>query len=209
EIRSQDRLLAGTSGADPATDWTTRGGIGPGSATPPPAPQHRRAPARLGLRMRRQAAPDAGIAAGAGEATVVARLVNLDPGLFAFTIAGATRWRNIAAGLGVPAVHVSSVETGQDDALEITTAAGKPGAWLGGPSTTLLVRAPARGGTALVTAYLGHDPAAPPLALTIRRLDTASEPPVRTVSLAARTASASAPEIPLDIVLAIRGRGGV
>ena len=51
--------------------------------------------------------------------------------------------------------------------------------WLGGPSTTLLVRAPARGGTALVTAYLGHDPAATTLALTIRRLDTASEPPAR------------------------------
>src|SRR5437868_7159592 len=159
--------------------------------------------------MRRQAAPDAGIAAGAGEANVVARLVNLDPGLFAFTIAGVTRWRDIAAGLGVPAVHVSSVEAGQDDALEIQTSGVKPGAKLGGPLTTLLVRAPARGGTALVTAYLGHDPAAAPLALTIQRLDTASEPPVRSVSFAARTESGPAPEIGLEMVLHIRGRGDV
>ena len=159
--------------------------------------------------MRAQAAPDAGVPASAGEANVVARLVNLDPGLFAFSIAGSAPWQGIAAGLGVPAVHLASVHAAEDAALEITTATGGPGMWLGGPSTTLLVRAPARGGTALVTAYLGHDPAAPPLALTIRRLDTASEPPVRTVSLAARTASASAPEIPLEIVLHIRGRGDV
>jgi len=157
--------------------------------------------------MRAQAAPDAGVPASAGEANVVARLVNLDPGLFAFSIAGSAPWQGIAAGLGVPAVHLASVHAAEDAALEITTATGGPGMWLGGPSTTLLVRAPARGGTALVTAYLGH--AAATLALTIRRLDTASEPPARTVSFAARTESASAPEIPLEIVLHIRGRGDV
>ena len=159
--------------------------------------------------MRAQAAPDAGVPASAGEANVVARLVNLDPGLFAFSIAGSAPWQGIAAGLGVPAVHLASVHAAEDAALEITTATGGPGMWLGGPSTTLLVRAPARGGTALVTAYLGHDPAATALALTIRRLDTASEPPARTVSFAARTESAPAPEIPLEIVLHIRGRGDV
>ena len=159
--------------------------------------------------MRAQAASDAGVPASAGEANVVARLVNLDPGLFAFSIAGSAPWQGIAAGLGVPAVHLASVHAAEDAALEITTATGGPGMWLGGPSTTLLVRAPARGGTALVTAYLGHDPAAPPLALTIRRVDAATEPPARTVSFAARTESASAPEIPLEIVLHIRGRGDV
>ena len=159
--------------------------------------------------MRGQAAPDAAVAAGAGEANVVARLVHLDPGLFAFRIAGIAPWQTIAAGLGVPAVHVSSLHAAEDAALEITSAAGEPSMWLGGPSTTLLVRAPARGGTALVTAYLGRDPAAPPLALTIRRVDAESEPPARTVSFAARTESASAPEIPLEIVLHIRGRGDV
>jgi hypothetical protein len=159
--------------------------------------------------MRGQAAPDAGSPASAGEANVVARLVNLDPGLFAFSIAGATRWPGIAPGLGVPAVHLASVHAAEDAALEITTVTGRPGMWLGGPSPTLLVRAPARGGTALVTAYLGHDPVAPPLAMTIRRVDAATEPPVRTVSFAARPESASAHEIPLEIVLHIRGRGDV
>ena len=156
-----------------------------------------------------QAAPDAGVAASAGEANVVARLVHLDAGLFAFTIAGAARWRGIAAGLGVPAVHVASVHAAEDAALEITTATGQPGMWLGGPSTTLLVRASARGGSALVTAYLGRDPAILPLTLTIRRVDAATEPPVRTVSFAPRTEDAPRPEIGLEIVLHIRGRGDV
>ena len=48
--------------------------------------------------MRAQAAPDAGVPASAGEANVVARLVNLDPGLFAFSIAGSAPWQGIAAG---------------------------------------------------------------------------------------------------------------
>jgi hypothetical protein len=163
--------------------------------------------------MRGRAAPDADVAASAGEANVVARLVHLDPGLFAFSIAGAARWRAIAAGLGVPAVHVASVHAVEDAALEITTATGQPGMWLGGPSTTLLVRAPARGGSALVTAYLGRDPATLPLTLTIQRVDAATEPRVRTVSfapsLAPQTEGAPRPEIGLEIVLHIRGRGDV
>src|SRR5206468_10837950 len=81
--------------------------------------------------------------------------------------------------------------------------------WLGGPSTTLLVRAPARGGSALVTAYLGRDPATLPLTLTIRRGDAATEPPVRTASFALRTEGAPRPEIGLELVLDIRGRGDV
>jgi len=154
-----------------------------------------------------EAAAEAGPALPAPD--VVARLVALDPGLFAFSIAGATRWPGIAPGLGVPAVHVSSLHGGDDGSLEITDAAGAPGAWLGGPSPTLLVRAPARGGAALVTAYLGHDPATPLLTLTIRRLDAATEPPPRTVSFAVPAESTAAPEIGLEIVLHIRGRGDV
>src|SRR2546423_6277006 len=52
--------------------------------------------------MRAQAAPDAGVPASAGEANVVARLVNLDPGLFAFSIAGSAPWQEIAAGVRRP-----------------------------------------------------------------------------------------------------------
>ena len=139
----------------------------------------------------------------------VARLVDLDPGLFAFSIAGITPWRGMERGLGLPAVHVAPVKSAQDAAIEITTAEGRPGAWLGGRSTTLLVRSPVRGGRALVTAYLGHDPAGPPLAMTIRRIDAAAELPARTVSFAAQAQSGAPPEIGLEIVLHIRGRGDV
>jgi hypothetical protein len=139
----------------------------------------------------------------------VARLVDLDPGLFAFSIAGITPWRGMERGLGLPAVHVAPVNSAHDAAIEITTAEGRPGAWLGGRSTTLLVRSPVCGGRALVTAYLGHDPAGPPLAMTIRRIDAAAELPARTVSFAAQAAAGAPPEIGLEIVLHIRSRGDV
>ena len=110
----------------------------------------------------RRAVAEPGHEAATAAPNVIARLVTLDAGLFAFSIAGITRWPEIAPGLGVPAVHIAS----EDGTLEITDAAGEPGMWLGGPSATLLVRAPACGATALVTAYLGHDPAISPLTLT-------------------------------------------
>src|SRR5262249_18535463 len=180
--RFEDRVPASASGADRASDRRIA------DAAPPPAPRRRGAAARLGLTMRGRAAAAEAAAAEAGPALpapeVVARLVALDPGLFAFSIAGAARWPGIAPGLGVPAVHVSSLHGGDDGSLEITDAAGAPGAWLGGPSPTLLVRAPARGGAALVTAYLGHDPATPPQTPTFRPLHAATEPPPRPVSFA-------------------------
>jgi hypothetical protein len=151
----------------------------------------------------------AGATADASAApSVIARLVDLDTGLFAFSISGTTQWRGPAAGLGVPAVHVSSAHSAEERAVEITTAGGKPGAWLAGSSGTLLVRSPVGGGSALITAYLGYDSSAPPLEMVIRRVDAAAEPPVQTVTFGAEIAEQS-PGIGLEIVLHIRGRGNV
>jgi hypothetical protein len=144
-----------------------------------------------------------------GAPNVIARLVDLDAGLFAFSISGATQWQGRAAGLGVPAVHVSSAHSAKERAVEITTPGGEPGAWLGGSSGTLLVRSPAGGGSALVTAYLGHASSAAPLELAIRRLDAAPEQPVQTVTFGAEAEATASPGVGLEIVLHIRGRGHV
>ncbi|HZE46820.1 MAG TPA: hypothetical protein VE087_08075 [Xanthobacteraceae bacterium] len=110
----------------------------------------------------------------------------------------------------MPAVHVCPFHSGQDGALEITTASGKPGAWLGGPAESLFVRSPAGGAAALVTAYLGRDPSGPPLALAIRRLDAPAELPIMTVALAMPGIPVrSQEEVGLEILLHIRGRGDV
>ena len=148
----------------------------------------------------------------------IARLVNLDSGLFAFSVTGAAPWRSGEGGLALPAVHVRPFHAGPAGAVEITTASGKPAAWLGGQADTLLVRSPAGGAAALVTAYLGRDPSAPSLALAIRRLDgpphssgiAAAELPVVTVPLATPTGpSRPQEEVGLEILLHIRGRGDV
>jgi len=155
------------------------------------------------------AGPGSGIAQSAAP-SAIARLVNLEPGLFAFSITGGAPSHGAATGLALPAVHVCPFHSGQDGALEITTASGKPGAWLGGPAESLFVRSPAGGAAALVTAYLGRDPSGPPLALAIRRLDAPAEPPIMTVALAMPGIPArSQEEVGLEILLHIRGRGDV
>jgi hypothetical protein len=161
--------------------------------------------------------PAVGIAKFAAP-NAIARLVNLDPGLFAFSVTGAAPWRGAESGLALPAVHVCPLHADRNGAVEITTASGKPGAWLGGQADVLFVRSPAGGSAALVTAYLGRDPAGPSLALAIRRLDrppnasgiAADELPVMTVSLVTPMAATRPPEeIGLEILLHIRERGDV
>ena len=147
--------------------------------------------------------------ASSAEPDAVARLVNLDSGLFTFSITGVAPSRGAIMGLALPAVHVSPLYPGRDGAVEITTASGKPGAWLDERASTLFVRSPPGGMIALVTAYVGRDPSGPPLALAIRRLDAPAEPPVTMVSIDLPTVAARRREIGLEIVLHIRGRGDV
>ena len=148
----------------------------------------------------------------------IARLVNLDPGLFAFSLTGAAPWRGGEAGLALPAVHVCPFHARPNSAVEITTVSGGAGAWLGGRADTLFVRSPREGGAALVTAYLARDPSGPALALAIRRLDgpadspgaTPAELPIMTVPLATPAVTARPrEEVGLEILLHIRGRGDV
>jgi hypothetical protein len=147
----------------------------------------------------------------------VARLVGLEPGLYAFSISDRSPWLGARAGFAMPAVHISSLPTQQDRAIEITDATGSTGAWLGGPESTLFVRTPPGGGGALITAFLARDAAAPPLDLMIHRLDAApgssgtavADSLVLTVSLSQPVAAEGPLEVDAEIVLHIRGRGDV
>ena len=147
----------------------------------------------------------------------VARLVGLEPGLYAFSISDRAPWLGARAGFAMPAVHISPLPTQQERAIEITDASGRTGAWLGGPESTLFVRTPPGGGGALITAFLARDADAPPLNLTIRRLNGApgssgaavTDSPVLTVSLSQPVAAEGPREVGTEIVLHIRGRGDV
>ncbi len=162
----------------------------------------------------------------------IARLVPLDPGFYAFSLAAETGWREPVAGLALPAIEVCAPPQ-QGGAIEITDSFGRTGSWLGGRRNMLFVKSPAGGGTVLVTGYLARDPDSMPLELEIRRVGapgraaiaTASEsrgsepsagataPPLAHLMQLTMGAPASAQRSPqpvgLEIVAHIRGRGDV
>jgi hypothetical protein len=158
-------------------------------------------------------------------ADAVARLISLDEGFYAFTMVGEAAWGGIAPGFTVPAVHISAPPD-RFAALEVTDVFGQPAEWMGARHATVLVKTPTGGGVALVTAYPARDPERPPLKLEIRRLDATGflaaaetalpddlpprQPPFATVFLADPISTpASTEEVPVEIVLHVRGRGDV
>lgn len=165
----------------------------------------------------------------AAEPHCVARLVPLDPGFYAFSLAAETGRHEPAAGLALPAVHLCAPPH-QDGGVEITDSSGRAGSWLGGRHKVLFVKSP-RGGAALVTGYLARDRDGVPLAVDIRRLAlpevlaiaaedagrkrsgrAASPPlaPVMTLTMGRPVAPEGSPQrVGLDILAHIRGRGDV
>jgi hypothetical protein len=160
---------------------------------------------------------------------VAARLVPLDPGLYAFSLAAETGWREQLAGLALPAVHICAPPR-QDRTILITDSFGRAGSWLGGRHKVLFVKSPPGGGAALVTGYLTRASAGLPLALDIRRLSPPGPPmlaaegaereprgrastplaPVMTLRMGDTVAAErSPPRIGLDVIAHIRGRGDV
>ena len=161
----------------------------------------------------------------------VARLIALEEGFYAFTLAGGAIWAGAAPGFALPAVHISTPPD-QADAIEITDIYGQPAAWLGERHATVFVKSPAGGAVALVTAYPARDPAHPPVNLEIRRLDAAGfaeplpgqeqsdarpeglrairQPPLATLVLADPVAIPANPEeVRVEIIAHVRGRGDV
>src|SRR5437763_1255024 len=90
--------------------------------------------------------------AAAAASNAIARLIELEEGFYAFTVAGTAAWAGAAPGFTVPAVHVSALPD-RVDALEITDIYGHPAAWLGARHATVFVKSPAGGSFAVVTAY--------------------------------------------------------
>lgn len=161
----------------------------------------------------------------------VARLIALEEGLYALTMAGGANWAGAAPGFSLPAVHISAAPD-RADVLDITDIYGQPAAWLGARHATVLVKAPAGGAVALVTAYPARDPSRPPVSLEIRRLDAAGfaealpgrehsdaeleglraipQPPLATLVLADPVATPASPEeVRVEITAHVRGRGDV
>ncbi len=163
------------------------------------------------------AAPSAGSPAAAASPDCVARLVPLDPGFYAFSLAAETNWREPIAGLAVPAIHICAPPD-IGGAIEISDGFGRAtrgmaetgiaelglaGSWLGGRRRMLFVRSPEGGGAALVTAYLARDPDAAPLDLEIRRLGASDD---RAAEAALGLSGGAVPELPVLMTLRMGDR---
>jgi hypothetical protein len=158
-------------------------------------------------------------------ANTVAKLIRLDEGLYAFTVPDEPVTSGIAAGFGVPAVHISAPPQCSQP-MEIVDTRGRAAEWIAAGQKTLFVRAPVGGGIALVTAYPARDPKSRPIQLEIRRLDQvgfaaavaksaatsdaelAGQSPFARVFLADPiSVVAEAEPLPIEILLHIRRRG--
>jgi len=156
-------------------------------------------------RLSREIAPPT--PSSGGEAPhVVARLVPLDPGFYAFSLAAETGGREPVGGFPLPAVHLCAPPR-QDGGMEITDGFGRIGSWLGGRHRVLFVKSPT-GGTALVTGYLARDPHRMSLALDIRRLAAPGAAPIA-VKRAEREPAERATPTPLAPVMTLRMGGTV
>src|ERR1700676_346172 len=100
----------------------------------PGRPQRSKAAARR----RAQAVPPT-VSTEAVAPRFVARLVALDPGFYAFSLADETIWREPGAGLALPTVQVcapphqsAAVGGAAQGAVEIIDGFGRAGSWLGG-----------------------------------------------------------------------------
>lgn len=175
------------------------------------------------------AAAPAALPAQSAPPPFTAKLVPLDPGFYAFSLAADTGWRDprnarpggrlSGDGLALPAIQICAPPH-QGEAVEITDSFGRAGSWLGGRHRMLFVKSPS-GGAALVTAYLARDPDSMPLELEIRRVgafgpatiasESAPAPadPVRLSMGGPAAAQRSPPRVSLEIVAHIRGRGDV
>lgn len=142
----------------------------------------------------------------------VARLVPLDPGLYAFNLAAKTHWRHPVEGLVLPRVHVCAAPH-EEGAIEITDGFGRAGSWLGERDKVLFVTSHSGGGTALVTGYLTGEPDSLPLELEIRSIavpGSATPAAVMTLTLGDLAQAEAEPQsLRLEIVAHIRNRGDV
>jgi hypothetical protein len=153
---------------------------------------------------------------GGGAPEFAARLVPLDPGFYAFSLAAGSGWRDPVAGLALPAVHVCAPP--DSDAVAVTDSFGGAGSWLGGRHRMLFVEALSGGGAALVTSYLARDPDAAPLEIEIRRIGDgqaapgapiSESPPALTLRMSGAPLQQPGQPVAFDVLAHIRGRGDV
>jgi hypothetical protein len=130
-----------------------------------------------------------------------ARLLRVEPGLHSLVVAPARAATRRVSGMSFPAVFVTIPKSDEPDGVELVSAPGT-GSWIGAEGGSIVLRAPARGGHVLVTAYTLPDQATEPFDVELQPIDGTSP-----VATEAATRAPSSASLRAEIVLHIEREG--
>ena len=139
-----------------------------------------------------------------------ARVIRLEPGLYAVSIGAIADAAQALAGVMVPAIQLAAPPSDEFDPVEIVATTGDLQPWLGPEGGAAVVRAPTGGGNLLITTYGTPEQVLLPLEIVIRRLDRlAPEDGRAAVPIHAAAPARAAPEreIPTEIGMHIERVG--
>jgi hypothetical protein len=146
-----------------------------------------------------------------------AKLLELDPGLYAMKIGALRGPATEISGLTLPAVQISVPPIAGRDAVEIVATSGEPGGWLGMGGGAVVLKSPDSGGHVLITTFLPPNQADMPLAIEINRLDepgpraapvdAPAAMPAAETSEAPPARRAGVPEVRTEIMLHVEREG--
>ncbi|MBV8122194.1 MAG: hypothetical protein JO081_19915 [Alphaproteobacteria bacterium] len=131
-----------------------------------------------------------------------ARMVRLEPGLYALDVAAAIDGGDEGGEITLPAVHVSTPPSQRDSRAEIFGSGSKDTCWLGVENGTVIIRAPDTGGYVLITTYEDAHRPSSPREIVVRRIESRAPAPVRSQVLAAPPQN-----IAIEVHLHIEGVG--
>jgi hypothetical protein len=137
---------------------------------------------------------------------VGARILYLDHGLYALSVAATNAVASEHCGISLPAVQISKPASDQASGVEIIASSGDPACWLDSEGGTVVVKAPPRGGRLLITTYQHSSDPGDSCDVAVRRID----PPVPGFIQMQVNAPALAPsmhDVKMEILLHMEGIG--
>ena len=137
---------------------------------------------------------------------VDARILELDRGLYALSIAEIGSAASEHSGILLPAVHLSTPPSNHLGEAEIIAADDDSACWVGCEGATIVIKAPLGGGHVLLTTYERRGQPDEPREITVRRIDVPQLELVET-RVADATSASQTHDLRMEVLLHIEGAG--
>jgi len=137
-----------------------------------------------------------------------AKILKIDAGLYALSIAEVGGPPCEQCGITLPAFHIANPPSDSLGTAEIIAASGDSVSWLGPEGGTVVIKTPLAGAHVLITTYEPDDRLGTPLEVEVRRLDLpSSETTTTTATANALRLAATTREIKTEVLLHIERTG--